>query len=107
MPEDSDSLLPEDCDPPLPKDHSPLLIIHMIKKSTIPSNTAAVESTTITSGMGVMVAPAVDDTLLETNLHSTHVTVIPLFIMTIQKKNKASIYSYLSGCQDIHFQKLL
>ena len=53
------------------------------------------------------VTPLGDAASLETNLRAAAITAIPQFLNITQKKNKASIYSYLVSCEDPHFQSLL
>ena len=79
----------------------------MIKKDIISSNTTPTESTTAAAGADTTASPIMGDILLETNSRNAHPTVVPQFLTIAQKKSKASVHSYLTSSQDVHFQKLL
>ena len=100
--------LPEDCDSPSPTVPSDKAsAVPSDKTPAVPSDKTPTRSTTFTNSMGITVAPAVGDVLLDTDPDDTRTTVIPQFLAVAQKKNKVSIHSYLLNCQDVHFRKLL
>ena len=99
-PVDPNFPLLEDCDTPLPT-------VPVIKKNIVRSNATPARSMTVVGGVGVVAAPVVGDGLLRADVGDAHVVAIPQFITVVPKKNKASIHSYLTSCQDTHFQQLL
>ena len=60
-----------------------------------------------TNGASDIVAPLTGAALPKTDLRAPAITTIPQFLSITQKKNKTSIYSYLTSCEDSHFQNLL